>query len=283
MPFARRPPRLTGGGPTWDLREKRGGGGPRPASEPKRSGPKRRGAGNAARSRVPEADALMILNDSIAGIFVALKQEDVSVSRQLRHRALKYAAMLPRGQTRRQRGILDELKIRIDHADALTRRPLDRRRHPPPAQRPDVTRQDRGPAGSGASSAIGSEASVAGPPADQQSLEIAVSREMIQTPRIGQRQQRGRPKVTRREPVTTAAGVKDVKWAARRGRMDRKTGTACGRYQKFLSTYSLSDSKLARQMWTAYKPMVTKRKRPSRGRSVWTVSGGLPTLGKRAR
>jgi hypothetical protein len=83
--------------------------------------------------------------------------------------------------------------------------------------------------------------------------------------------------------VTAATRVRDVAWAGRQGRMDRKAGTACRRYRQFCSVYGLSDSKLTKQMWAAYAPKARKQKKSRKARSVWTVSGGLPTLGKRAR
>jgi len=83
--------------------------------------------------------------------------------------------------------------------------------------------------------------------------------------------------------VTAPTKTRDVTWAARRGRLDRKAGTACRGYQQFCGVYGLNDSKLTRQMWTAYAPKAPKRKKRAKARSVWTVSGGLPTLGKRAR
>lgn len=268
MPYVRRPPRLTGGGPTWDLRGKRGG--PKPGG-----GPKRRG-------RVPEADVLMMLDDSIAGIVAALSRGDVVVGRELRRRALKYAALLPAVRIRRQRRILDELTVRIGQADAPARFPRGRR-HRPPAQRPDIARRDTGPPSSGVSAAVEPQASLAEPSSDRQSLKVAVGPEIITVPGIGRPQQPGGPKVGRQKPAATAVRAKDVKWAARQGRIDRTAGTARGKYQTFRRIYGLSDSKLTRQMWTAYNQAATKRKKPGRGGSVWTVSGGLPTLGKRAR
>jgi hypothetical protein len=276
VPYARRPPRLTAGGPTWDLRGKRGG--PKPGG-----GPKRDGTAKPVRGRVPEADALMMLNDSIAGIVVALNRGDVLVSRELRRRALKYAALLPADRIRRQRRILDELRVRIERADAPARYPRGRRPHRPPVQRPDVTRRDPGPASSGASAVIEPRASLPESSADQQSLEVTVSPEIVHVPRIERPQQSSQLKAARQKPATTATGTKDVKWAARQGRIDRKAGTARGKYEQFRRIYGLSDSKLTRRMWTAYNEAATRRKKPGRGSSVWTVSGGLPSLGKRAR
>jgi len=83
--------------------------------------------------------------------------------------------------------------------------------------------------------------------------------------------------------VTAATRAKDAAWAGRQGRIDRKAGTACRRYQQFCSVYGLNDSKLTQQMWAAYAPKAHKQKNPRKARSVWTVSGGLPSLGKRAR
>ena len=111
----------------------------------------------------------------------------------------------------------------------------------------------------------------------------AAGREIIYVPRKGRAQEPNSRKATRQGAVTIAAGAKDVKWATRQGRMDRKAGTACQRYQHFRSTYRLSESKLTHQMWTAYVAKTATQKKRNRVRSVWTVSGGLPTLGKGAR
>jgi hypothetical protein len=150
-------------------------------------------------------------------------------------------------------------------------------------QRPDVTRRDPGPASSGASAVIEPRASLAESSADQQSLEVTVSPEIVHVPRIGRPRQPSQLKAARQKPATTAAGAKDVKWAARQGRIDRKSGTARGKYEQFRRIYRLSDSKLTRRMWTAYNEAANRRKKPGRGSSVWTISGGLPSLGKRAR
>jgi hypothetical protein len=53
--------------------------------------------------------------------------------------------------------------------------------------------------------------------------------------------------------TATVAAADDLKWYARRGRIDRTAGTACRKYQRFLSVYSLSDSESTRQKWTAYR------------------------------
>jgi hypothetical protein len=112
----------------------------------------------------------------------------------------------------------------------------------------------------------------------------AAGRDIIYVPRRGRTQAPGSPKAaTQQRTVIAAARAKDVKWATHRGQMDRKSGTACRRYQQFRTTYNLSESKLTRQMWIAYAAMPTTRKKRKRARSVWTVSGGLPTLGKGAR
>jgi hypothetical protein len=110
----------------------------------------------------------------------------------------------------------------------------------------------------------------------------AAGLEIIQVPRTRRTQESTTPKAIRQQ-VAAATKAKDVTWAARQGRTDRKAGTACRRYQQFCVTYSLDDSTLTRQMWTAYAPKASKRKKRGKARSIWTVSGGLPTLGKRAR
>lgn len=90
--------------------------------------------------------------------------------------------------------------------------------------------------------------------------------------------------IQRQSTITDTTKAKDVSWAVRQGRMDRKAGIVCRKYQQFCKVYGLKNSKLARQMWTAYvAPSTPQRKKRGKGGSVWTVSGGLPTLGKRSR
>jgi hypothetical protein len=98
-----RPARLTSGGPTWDLRT------------PKRVGRPPR------KSRIPEADAAMALNDAITGIVAALGKGDVVQARAMRRRAWDYVALLHPAQTVRQRRILGMLSRRIARAERAGR------------------------------------------------------------------------------------------------------------------------------------------------------------------
>jgi len=65
------------------------------------------------------------------------------------------------------------------------------------------------------------------------------------------------------------AGVKDVTWAARQGREDRKAGTPCGSYKGFRKRYNLVKSEKTNEMWIRYYrssrpvPTSTQRKSPS--------------------
>jgi hypothetical protein len=94
-----RPARLTGGGPTWDLRT------PKRVSRPARKSP------------IPEADAAMALNDAITGVVAALGKGDVAQAREMRRRAWEYVALLPPAQTVRQRRTLGMLRRRIAQAE----------------------------------------------------------------------------------------------------------------------------------------------------------------------
>lgn len=95
----RRPPRLTGGGPTWDMR-------PRKARvRPPRKSP------------IPEADAAMALNDAITDAVAALRKGDVAQARAMRRRAWEYVALLHPAQTVRQRRALGMLRSRIAQAE----------------------------------------------------------------------------------------------------------------------------------------------------------------------
>ena len=98
-----RPARLTGGGPTWDLRT------------PKRLGRPGR------KSPIPEADAVMALNDAITGVVAALGKGDLAQARAIRRRAWEYVALLHPAQTVRQRRTLGMLRRRIAQAERTGR------------------------------------------------------------------------------------------------------------------------------------------------------------------
>lgn len=113
-----------------------------------------------------------------------------------------------------------------------------------------------------------------------------LDRRIILIPRSGKVQDSARLSfVTERraEPEPTGSVVKNVVWARRLARVDRKAGTAISRYAEFRSRYDLPAEKLTQQMWSAYTTVTRARKGKGRRRSVWTVSGGLPTMGKRHR
>lgn len=81
------------------------------------------------------------------------------------------------------------------------------------------------------------------------------------------RQTDGAKRATARAAAT--AGVKDVTWAVRQGREDRKTGTPCGSYKGFRRRYNLGKSEKTNEMWIQYfrssrpVPTSTQRKSPS--------------------
>jgi hypothetical protein len=68
--------------------------------------------------------------------------------------------------------------------------------------------------------------------------------------------------------VTVATAVKDIAWAARQGREDRKARTQCRRYKSFLNRYNLPRSEKTLAMWTKYyrslrqAPASTQRNSP---------------------
>lgn len=99
--------RLTGGGPTWDLRaKKQGPSRPRPA--------------------VSEADVLMALDEAILGMRIALRDGDLGRAREMRRNAWGYVEMLPLGATWRQRRTLGQLKdlLRVaERSRRIGRRP----------------------------------------------------------------------------------------------------------------------------------------------------------------
>jgi hypothetical protein len=104
-----RPARLTGGGPTWDLRTPKKGSGP------------------ARKSPIPEADAVMALNDAITGAAAALGKGDVAQARAMRRRAWEYVAFLHPAQTASQRRTLGMLRRRIAQAERTGRSHQDGR------------------------------------------------------------------------------------------------------------------------------------------------------------
>jgi uncharacterized Zn finger protein (UPF0148 family) len=77
--------------------------------------------------------------------------------------------------------------------------------------------------------------------------------EMAYAPQSGRRQEPGHRKAARKEgTVTVATAEKDIAWAARQGRQDRKALTQCGSYKSFLKRYNLRRSEKAWEMWTEY-------------------------------
>lgn len=94
--------RLTGGGPTWDLRSKT------PAQRTPQ-GP------------VPETDALMALNEALVGLRIAFKEGDYPRAWTMRREAWRYADLLPPGKTRQQRRALGQYRQLLLAAQRLKR------------------------------------------------------------------------------------------------------------------------------------------------------------------
>ncbi|MCZ2525373.1 hypothetical protein [Streptomyces sp. HB2AG] len=93
---ARRPVRLTGGGPVWDARP------PRDWEAPQER-----------RTAVARADLLMALDDTLRDIAAAVRRGDTRLARSLYGRAARYCRMLPPPLTRRHRPLLDGLADRL--------------------------------------------------------------------------------------------------------------------------------------------------------------------------
>ena len=69
----------------------------------------------------------------------------------------------------------------------------------------------------------------------------------------GHRQEQSGRKAARKEgTVTVATAEKDIAWAARQGRQDRKARTLCGSYKSFLRRYNLRRSEKTWELWTEY-------------------------------
>jgi hypothetical protein len=62
----------------------------------------------------------------------------------------------------------------------------------------------------------------------------------------------GRRAAGKEGTVTVATAEKDIAWAARQGRQDRKARTQCGSYKSFLTRYKLRKSEKTWEMWTEY-------------------------------
>jgi uncharacterized Zn finger protein (UPF0148 family) len=62
----------------------------------------------------------------------------------------------------------------------------------------------------------------------------------------------GRKAAGKEGTVTVATAEKDIAWAARQGRQDRKARTRCGSYKSFLTRYKLRKSEKTWEMWTGY-------------------------------
>ena len=87
------------------------------------------------------------------------------------------------------------------------------------------------------------------------------------------RQEPGGRKAARKEgTMTVATAGKNIAWALRQGRQDRKARTQCGSYKSFLKRYNLGRSEKTWEMWTEYcrssgqVPASTQRKSPSPSR-----------------
>ncbi|MFF9981144.1 hypothetical protein [Streptomyces erythrochromogenes] len=94
--------RLTAGGPTWDLRTKT-------PTQRRPQGP------------VPEADALMALNEALVGLRIAFKEGDYPRAWEMRRDAWRYADLLPAGKTRQQRRALGQYKELLLAAQKIKR------------------------------------------------------------------------------------------------------------------------------------------------------------------
>jgi hypothetical protein len=79
-------------------------------------------------------------------------------------------------------------------------------------------------------------------------MAMAADLEIMYVPRPTRQQEPVTRKAARKPGAVAAAGAKDVTWAARQGRADRKAGTQRRRYKHFLSAYSLPESGLTLQM-----------------------------------
>jgi hypothetical protein len=89
----------------------------------------------------------------------------------------------------------------------------------------------------------------------------------------GHRQEQSGRKAARKEgTVTVVTAEKDIAWAARQGRQDRKARTQCGSYKSFLKRYNLRRSEKTWELWTGYHrssrqaPASTQRRSPSPSR-----------------
>ena len=94
--------------------------------------------------------------------------------------------------------------------------------------------------------------------------------EMAYAGQPGHRQEPGGRKADRKEgTVTVATAEKNIAWALRQGRQDRKARTRCGSYKSFLKRYNLRRSEKTWEMWTEYcrssqqAPASAQRKSPS--------------------
>jgi uncharacterized Zn finger protein (UPF0148 family) len=98
---------------------------------------------------------------------------------------------------------------------------------------------------------------------------------MAYTTQPAHRQEPGSRKAVRKErTVTVATAEKDIAWAARQGRQDRKARTHCRSFKSFLKRYNLRRSEKAWEMWTVYyrssrqASASTQRKSPGLNKAV---------------
>ena len=104
------------------------------------------------------------------------------------------------------------------------------------------------------------------------SCRTATASEMAHARQPGHRQEpSGRKAARKGGTVTVATAEKDIAWAARQGRQDRKARTQCGSYTRFRKRYNLGKSEKTREIWREYyrssgqAPASTQRKSPSPG------------------
>jgi hypothetical protein len=91
-------------------------------------------------------------------------------------------------------------------------------------------------------------------------------------------QQPGYPKAPRKEgTVIIATAEKDVAWAARQGRQDRKTRTPRASYKSFLKRYNLRKSEKTWEMWTAYYRSSRQTSASTQRKSLSPSKGPAPS------
>jgi hypothetical protein len=98
------------------------------------------------------------------------------------------------------------------------------------------------------------------PPAAARRREAAASSKARDLPPARQPDPRSAASPGKHKTATTvtATPAKDLAWAARQGEKDGKTGTACGKYTRFLAINKLPRTQVTLQLWAAYHKAVRK-------------------------